>query len=200
MFKIVRLMKKTNSCRVPFLSLFIIFLTSYHCLGQIKPLFTLSTGYGQSYGGLGVFGQFHPIPEIGLHAGVGYFPSSAIADYVPDVVLFGGGLKIYAPLDLEPIYPYMDFQYGGIGVEAAESNEFYSGWGEYYGSYYEEWVVLMGPSVLFGGEVRFELSDNFGGGFLGALGLAYALNDVDWLDQKLFLTLDLGLSLYFGQP
>jgi len=167
---------------------------------EIKPSLGLSAGYGQSYGGLGVSGQIYPIPELGLHAGLGYFPASAIFpefDFVPDVILFNMGIRLYPPLELDPFYFYGDLIFGGIGV-AAEQLYYYDNW---YGTYYEEkWEVLIGPSALLGGEIRFELSENIAGGCLGGLGLAYALNDIDWADQKIFITLDIGVCLYITRP
>jgi len=166
-------------------------------VAQIKPLVTLSAGYGQSYGGFGVSGQIHPIPEIGLHAGIGYFPASIIYpeyDFVNDAFLFDIGVRAYAPIGMDPFYPYVDLLFGGLGVEATQ--EIYLGtWGT---GYYEDSEVLTGPSLLFGSEVRFELLNNVAGGFLSSLGLSYITNNIEWLDHKFMLTLDVGLSLYFG--
>jgi len=170
------------------------------CLGQINPLLTLSAGYGQSYGGLGVFGQLHPIPYVGLHAGVGYFPASMFWDFADDVVLGNLGIKIYAPLDTDPLYLFVDAQYGGLGVEATEEYYFESGWGYYYDYYEKRQEVLVGPSVLAGGEIRFEIGSGIAGGFGAALGLAYVTNDIPWSDISIIPTLDLGLSLYLLNP
>lgn len=167
----------------------LIFSDSY---AQMDPKIVFSGGYGQSFGGLGISSQVHLSPEVGLHGGVGYFPSSLIADFVPDVILLSLGIRLYAPLELNPFYPYMDMQIGGIGVEAVQYFD------SLYG-YSEEWEILIGPSFLLGCEVRFELMDGIGGGFFGGLGLSYITNDIDWLNQKILLTLDMGVSLYLTE-
>ena len=195
------MLRELSFPRLMLLALGIILIFSIQSNGQVNPLLTLSCGYGQSFGGFGVSGQINPIPEIGLHAGVGYFPASSFFpeyDFVEDAILFNVGIRAYAPLEIDPIYLYGDLLFGGLGVQA-EQWYFYDYWsGDYY--YYEESEVLIGPSALVGGEIRFELSDNIAGGFMGALGLAYALNDIDWLDQEIFLTLDVGVCLYITRP
>jgi|GEM_PF-938454 len=81
---------------------------------KVKPLKTdyngkysfLSLGYGNSYGGLGMMGQWRVGQEFGfgMHAGVGYFPN---AKYLASI---GAKLFLYKGL-------YFNIQYGRTGWE-----------------------------------------------------------------------------------
>lgn len=176
------------------LALTLIVLTAGPARSQVMPVLSLSAGYGQSYGGLGVYGQLHPIPEIGLHAGAGYFPASSATgyDFVDDIVMASVGVRLYPPFDIDPFYFYSDFQFGGLGVEATQTS-YYDGF-NFYSE--EEQQTLIGPTVLFGAEVRFAISDNVAGGFGAGLGASYITNDIEWLDYSVLPTLDIGLHLY----
>lgn len=154
--------------------------------------FTLGLGYGQSLGGMGGFLQFNTKSGISIHGGVGYYPSTYIYaphDWVKNVILFNGGIKYYLPLKAEPIHVYLDLQYGGIGVEAAQ---IITGIWQYTFVFENKQKVLWGPSILTGVELRFGHV-----GLNGALGFSYNLTKLDWSIQQYFFTFDLGLLLLF---
>lgn len=180
--------------RILILASLIVTLIVESALPQVKPVLTLSAGYGQSYGGAGVFGQWHPIPELGLHTGIGIFSPSE--DELDDVILGELGIRLYPTLKTDPIYLFIDFQFGGLGVESHGELK----WNGYNWSYSREQQTLIGPSLLTGGEVRLKMEDNYSFGFGGALGLSYILNDIDWINNSIILTLELGLHFYFTQP
>jgi len=154
--------------------------------------FTLGLGYGQSQGGMGIFVQLNTKAGISIHGGAGYYPSSFIyssCDWVKNVMLFSGGLKYYLPLKTNPLSFYLDLQFGGLGVEAAQI--FKEIW--YYSFVYDyRQKTLWGTAVLGGLELRMGRL-----GFNGALGLAYNLSKLEWIEQNIFLTFDFGLLFYF---
>ncbi len=154
--------------------------------------FTLGLGYGQSLGGVGGFLQYNTKAGISIHGGVGYYPSTYIYaphDWVKNVVLFNGGIKYYFPLKADPIHVYLDLQYGGIGVEAAQ---IITGIWHYKFVFENKQKTLWGPSVLAGAELRVGHV-----GLNGALGFSYNLTKLDWSIQQYFFTFDLGLLLLF---
>ncbi len=154
--------------------------------------FTLGLGYGQSLGGVGGFLQYNTKARISIHGGVGYYPSTYIYaphDWVKNVVLFNGGIKYYLPLNANPIHVYLDLQYGGIGVEAAQ---IITGIWHYEFVFENKQKILWGPSALAGVEFRIGHV-----GLNGALGLSYNLTKLDWSIQQYFFTFDLGLLLLF---
>lgn len=158
-------------------------------LGQI----IFGIGAGQSHGGIGGFLQYKTRFGLAFHGGVGYFPASASItehDWVNDIALFSGGLKYYLPLKSNRVFPYLDIQFGGIGVEAhQEIIDF-----DWYSGFTLENIqkTLWGPSLLAGTEIKLGRI-----GLNGALGFSYRTTDVEWTAQDFFFTLDIGLLLYF---
>lgn len=158
---------------------------------RFKPI-VLGIGYGQSHGGFGGFIQLNTKSGFAFHGGVGYFPASLFYseyDWVSNTVLFSGGLKYYLPLDADPIYLYLDLQFGGIGVEAYQ----FIVWDWYSGLYLDtDQKTLWGPSLLGGLEIKMGMI-----GINGALGISYNITEVEWSDQNFFFTLDCSLLVYF---
>jgi hypothetical protein len=153
---------------------------------------TLGLGYGQSLGGAGGFIQLNTKSGISFHGGVGYYPTSYVysdCDWVRDVALFTGGIKYYLPLGADPLRFYLDLQFGGIGVEAAQIIE---GIWQYSFVFDYRQKTLWGPSFLGGLELRLGRM-----GLNGAVGLSYNTTKLDWDIQDYFLTFDLGFLLYF---
>jgi hypothetical protein len=153
---------------------------------------TLGLGYGQSLGGAGGFIQLNTKSGISFHGGVGYYPTSYVysdCDWVRDVALFTGGIKYYLPLGADPLRFYLDLQFGGIGVEAAQIIE---GIWQYNFVFDYRQKTLWGPSFLGGLELRLGRM-----GLNGAVGLSYNTTKLDWDIQDYFLTFDLGFLLYF---
>jgi len=153
---------------------------------------TLGLGYGQSLGGAGGFIQLNTKSGISFHGGVGYYPTSYVysdCDWVRDVTLFTGGIKYYLPLGADPLRFYLDLQFGGIGVEAAQIVE-----GIWQYNFVFDYIqkTLWGPSFLGGLELRLGSL-----GLNGAVGLSYNTTNLDWNIQDYFLTFDLGFLLYF---
>lgn len=153
---------------------------------------TLGLGYGQSLGGAGGFIQLNTRAGISFHGGLGYYPTTYIysgCDWVKDVALFSGGIKCYLPLGADPLRFYLDLQYGGIGVEAAQ---IIKGIWHYSFVFDYKQKTLWGPSFLAGLEMRLGAL-----GLNGALGIAYNVTKLDWDIQDYFLTFDVGLLFYF---
>lgn len=153
---------------------------------------TLGLGYGQSLGGAGGFIQLNTRAGISFHGGLGYYPTTYIysgCDWVKDVALFSGGIKFYLPLGADPLRFYLDLQYGGIGVEAAQIIQ-----GIWHYSFVFDYKqkTLWGPSFLAGLEMKLGAL-----GINGALGIAYNITKLDWDIQDYFLTFDVGLLFYF---
>jgi len=154
--------------------------------------FTLGLGYGQSLGGVGGFLQFNTRAGVSVHGGIGYYPSTYIYsphDWVKNVILFNAGIKYYLPLSVDPLHVYLDVQYGGIGVEAAQV---ITGIWHYSFVFENKQKTLWGPSFLAGVEFRMGHV-----GLNGALGFSYNLTKLDWSVQNYFLTFDIGLLLLF---
>lgn len=153
---------------------------------QEYPSFSFGLGYGNSYGGLGVCGQVDFMEMVALHAGAGYFP--AIEEPAEDTLLFSAGGTFYPKMDLDPFKPYVDLQFGGIGIEA---REYIDWWGEIE----REQKILWGISILGGAEIW--LSDNFA--LDAALGLSLNLTEIEWVEEEadVFLALDVGIMARF---
>lgn len=137
--------------------------------------FMLGTGYGNSYGGLGITIQQRAggIVGVGYHIGVGYFPNAP--------VLASVGIKFYFFKGL-----YIDNQFGLTGWEEHYS---YSSNGDYnYDSH-----LLYGPSALIGGD--FTWGHKVGFGFNAGLGATYNINAVYF--STVTLALDLGFLIRF---
>ncbi len=149
-------------------------------------LITLSSGLGQSYGGIGVFAQLNTEIGVSFHGGIGYFPSFFISqDYnelLVDQILFSGGIKYYF-FSTKRLHPYLNLQFGGIGVEVMTL----------FGIplFYTQ-KTLWGPSILGGVEIKLGAI-----GFVGAFGVSYSLTKIDWSEQNIFMTFDLGMLVYF---
>ena len=157
-----------------------------------RALFTMSLGYGPSFGGLGSFVQVNTRSGFSLHGGVGYYPTTLFYpefDWVEGKMMYSVGIKYYLPWGTNRVRPYLDLQYGGLSVEAVRV---VTGiW--YYAYVYENLQkILWGPSLLGGVEVRFGSL-----GLNGSLGISYVLTKWDYWDQPAFLTADIGLLLYF---
>jgi hypothetical protein len=157
-----------------------------------NPLFTLSLGYGPSLGGFGGFVQLNASGSLAVHWGFGYYPTSLFYpdyDWVRGKPLSSVGVNYYLPWRSSQVRPYVDFQYGGISVEAVRVVT-----GIWYYTYVYEDIqkTLWGPSLMAGIELRF---GNFG--LNGAVGGSYVITDWEYWDQPLFVTADIGILLYF---
>jgi hypothetical protein len=139
--------------------------------------FMIGTGYGISYGGLGVRlqGRFGGAVGMGIHAGVGYFPGYS--------VLVGGGLKFFPFRGL-----YIDTQFGMTGYETY--SEIWSG---SYNSSYSDENALYGPTLMIG--IDQVWGRRVGIGFNAALGASYNINSE--YDNNFFPEIDLGFLIRF---
>jgi hypothetical protein len=154
--------------------------------------FRLGLGYGNSYGGAGGFLQVNIGMGVSLHGGVGMYPTTMVysgTDWVKNEVLYSAGLKYYLPIGSGALLPYLDLQYGGLRVEAAQ---IVSGIWESSYVYSHEQKTLQGISFLAGTEMRLGRL-----GLNGSLGASYSLTEWEFLQQKLFLAFDVGLVVYF---
>ncbi len=170
---------------------------------QVKPLpkvepkkgpglFVLGLGYGQSLGGAGVSLQFNTKAGFALHGGLGYYPTTLIyseTDWVKNTILYSAGVKYYLPVKSSILSPYVDVQYGGLRVEAAQ---IVLGVWEYTYVLGQEQKTLWGPSVLAGAEFR---KGRFG--LNGAVGISYALTEWEYLKQKVSFSFDLSFLVHF---
>jgi hypothetical protein len=157
-----------------------------------RGLLTFGLGYGSSFGGAGGLVQLNFKAGLALHAGGGLYPTTLIyseTDWVKNEALYSLGLKYYFPVRSSTVSPYIDLQYGGLKVEAAQV---VIGIWEYAYVYSREQKTLWGPSVLAGAEMRLgRIAVN------AALGVSYSLTDWEFLEQKLFLAFDVGLLIHF---
>jgi len=158
-----------------------------------KPGFiTFGLGYGLSFGGAGACLQLNTRSGFAVHAGAGLYPTSLIyseTEWVENKAFFSVGLKYYIPLSSTFLYPYIDVQYGGLRVEAAQQ---VIGIWEYSYLFSQEQKSLYGPSFLAGTEIRL---GRFG--VNGALGLSYCLTNWEYLEKKVSLAFDASLIIYF---
>lgn len=153
---------------------------------------SIALGYGSSFGGAGACFQISTNRGIALHAGAGVFPTRLIyseTDWVKNKTLWSVGLKYFLPIRSSLFYPYIDVQYGGLRVEAAQA---VVGIWDYDYVYRREQKALWGPSVLAGLELR-----KGGLGVCGALGVSYATTSWDFLQDKVALTFDTSLVVHF---
>lgn len=154
---------------------------------------TIGSGYGTSFGGIGLQLQLG-FGQIGIHGGLGYFPSSMIntgyEDYNLDDSYLGNiGFKVY--LDEERKF-FIDLQYGSFGVQGYRTSYLKSGKALQAEA---DQTTLSGPSLIGGIDVFF--SDHFG---LNAdLGLSYNTKEIQYLEdlQKYWFAFDLGLLVKF---
>ncbi len=157
-----------------------------------RGLLTLGLGYGPSLGGAGVFLQLNTKAGFALHGGVGYYPTTLIyseTDWVKNTIFYSVGIKYYLPFKSSLLSPYLDLQYGGLRVEAAQM---VLGVWEYTYVLGHEQKALWGPSALAGAELRM---GRFG--INGAVGVSYALTEWEYLEQKTSFSFDLSFLVYF---
>jgi hypothetical protein len=153
---------------------------------------SLNLGYGSSFGGAGACVQVNAGRRIALHAGAGIFPAALIyseTDWVKNKPLWSVGIKYFLPFASPPFYPYVDIQYGGLRVEAAQV---VIGIWDYDYVYSREQKTLWGPSLLGGVEIR---KGRFG--FCGALGFSYVTTSWEMLQNRVSLSFDLSLAVHF---
>jgi hypothetical protein len=153
---------------------------------------TFGLGYGSSFGGAGGCLQLNSRTGLSLHAGVGLYPASLIyseTDWVKNETLWSIGLKYYLPLKSRSFSPFVDIQYGGLRVEAAQV---VIGIWDYNYVLSREQKSLWGPSLLAGVEVR---KGRFG--ISAALGASYATTSWKYLQNKLSFVFDTGLVFHF---
>ena len=155
-------------------------------------LLTLGLGYGASSGGAGGFLQLNTKTGISIHGGVGVYPTKFVyseTDWVENEPLFSFGVKYYIPFNSSLFRPYIDIQYGGLRVEAAQ---IIIGIYEYNYVYANEQKSLWGPSALAGVEFRRgNLGINIG------LGLSYNLTEWIVQTEDLSVAYDINLVFYF---
>lgn len=153
---------------------------------------SLAVGYGSSFGGAGASFQFSTNRGIALHAGAGVFPTTLIysdTEWVKNETLWSIGLKYYLPIRSILLYPYVDIQYGGLRVEAAQAA---IGIWDYDYVYSREQKALWGPSVLAGVELRKGRL-----GICGALGVSYVTTSWDFLQDRVALAFDMSVVVHF---
>ena len=165
---------------------------------QIRPprkgpgFITVGLGYGSSFGGAGGSLQLNTGMGLSLHAGVGLYPTTLIyseTDWVENKPLWSVGLKYYLPIGSPAFFPFVDVQYGGLRVEAAQV---ITGiWDYKYIMSYEQ-KTLWGPSGLAGVELR---TGRFG--ISAAVGAAYATTSWEYLKDKVSFVFDTGLVFHF---
>lgn len=136
--------------------------------------FMIGTGYGNSYGGLGIKIQRRMGGKqgFGIHVGVGYFPNAPI--------LASLGLKFFPYKNF-----YLDTQFGLTGYEESY----------YYdpNNSFDNSHLLYGPSFLVGGD--WVWGSKVGFGFNTGLGITYNINAE--IISPITLALDLGFIIRF---
>lgn len=157
-----------------------------------RGLLTVGLGYGPSLGGAGGLVQLNTSFGFSVHAGLGIYPTTLIyseTDWVKNEILYSMGVKYYFPFKTSSFFPYLDVQYGGLKVEAAQMVL-----GIYEFTYVlgHEQRTLQGLSALLGTELR---RDRFG--LNGAFGLGYILTDWKFLRERVSLAFDVGILIYF---
>jgi hypothetical protein len=153
---------------------------------------SLGLGFGSSFGGAGGCLQLNTRTGLSPHAGVGLYPTSLIyseADWVKNETLWSIGLKYYLPLKSPSFSPFVDIQYGGLRVEAAQV---VIGIWDYQYVLSQEQKSLWGPSCLAGVEFR---TGRFG--ISAALGISYATTSWQYLQNKVSFVFDTGLVFHF---
>jgi hypothetical protein len=139
--------------------------------------FMIGTGYGISYGGLGVRlqGRFGGKVGMGIHGGVGYFPGYS--------VLVGGGIKFFPYKGF-----YIDTQFGMTGYEMYSET-----WSGSYSYSMNDENALYGPTLMIG--IDQVWGRRVGIGFNAALGVSYNINSE--YDNEIFPEIDLGFLIRF---
>jgi len=154
--------------------------------------FSLGLGYGSSFGGAGGCLQLNTRTGLSFHVGVGLYPTSLIysgTDWVKNETLWSIGLKYYLPLKSPSFSPFVDIQYGGLRVEAAQV---VIGIWDYNYILSQEQKSLSGPSCLAGVEFQ---KGRFG--ISAALGVSYATTSWKYLQNKVSFVFDTGLVFHF---
>ncbi len=157
-----------------------------------RGLLTVGLGYGPSMGGAGALVQLNTKAGFSIHAGVGVYPTTLIyseTNWVKNELLYSLGIKYYLPFKTSSFFPYLDVQFGGIKVEAAQM--VLGIWDFTYVLDHEQ-KALQGISALAGGELR---RGRFG--VSGALGLGYVLTNWKYLEQRLSFGFDFNILVYF---
>jgi len=158
--------------------------------GRGSARLAIGLGFGPSFGGAGGTLQLYLSRSIALHGGYGVYPTTVVyseTDWVKNEPLWSAGLRFYLMPSSDKLTPYIDAQYGGLRVEAAQV---ITGIYEYEFIYSREQKVLWGPSLLAGLELRFG-HFTLGGG----IGASYSLTDWDVLKSRLFFTFEAGLGV-----
>jgi len=141
--------------------------------------FMLGTGFGNSYGGLGLRAQWRMGGKqgFGIHAGAGYFPNAPI--------LASAGVKFFLYKNF-----YINTQFGLTGYETYYEINYQ------YGliSIAERSHILYGPSFLVGGDWTW--GSKVGYGFNAGLGITNNIN-ANAVYFSTILALDLGFIIRF---
>jgi hypothetical protein len=159
-----------------------------------RELLKLGLGYGSSYGGAGASLQVGVTPRLALHAGFGLYPTRLIFSetaWVKNETLWSAGIKYYIPVRPGPASAYIDLQYGGLRVEAAQV---ITGIYEYSYVYSHEQKTLWGPSLLGGIEIRLGRL-----GLNGGFGFSYNLTEWEYLKHNLSVAFEAGLVIHLGK-
>src|SRR4030042_4387236 len=104
-------------------------------------------------------------------------------------MMWAVGRKYYLPFSSALFFPFVDLQYGGVRVEAAQV---VIGIWDYQYVLSQEQKSLWGPSFLGGIALRKGRL-----GLQAALGAAYATTSWTYLQNKVSLVFDAGLVLHF---
>jgi hypothetical protein len=153
---------------------------------------TFGLGYGSSFGGAGGCLQLNMPMGLSLHAGAGLYPTTLIfseTDWVKNKAMWSVGLKYYLPFGSQSFSPFVDLQYGGLRVEAAQV--IVGIWDYNFIMSYEQ-KTLWGPSGLAGVELRI---GRFG--ISAAAGASYATTSWEYLENKVSFVFDAGLVIHF---
>lgn len=161
-------------------------------LNSAEKMFTtqVSAGYGNSFGGFGLFIQGNLSTSFSMHAGAGYFPLSAEHSNAKDMIMVSGGVKAYLTRAEASTRFFLDVQFGMLGGAYREiiRTDGVTLLRE------EEQKAIYGPSILFGGETVFS-KGRFGLIFAG--GISYNIANIEWKHVGLLGALDLGLLFRF---
>jgi hypothetical protein len=149
----------------------------------------IGLGFGSSYGGAGACLRLNLSSRLALHGGFGLYPTGLVysaTNWVKNETLWSAGIRYSPPVGSGSISPYIDLQYGGLRVEAAQV---VTGIFEFAYVYRHEQKTLWGPSLLAGLEIRLGRL-----GIEAGLGVSYNLTDWEFLKQRLALAFEAGLS------
>lgn len=156
--------------------------------GTSRSRYTLSAGYGNSYGGLGLELATPSNRDMSFHIGGGYFPMKSVDPNAENMLMGAAGVRLYLDGIAVRSRSYLDLQFGMLGGEYNRTD------------YYQNGVLvaraatqqaLYGPSMLLGRDIA------LGGGnlmFRIAGGGSYNLAKVEWKPLKWLWALDIGLT------